>query len=129
MANFDLAYEKILQNEGRYSSDPNDPGGETYKGVSRCSWNSWKGWPYIDLNKLLPGFPANLEKELDLQAEVKQLLIKNETKDVVVYIPGVLSAILTQIFSFFFGSSLGSVEKNKMISDLYNKSNTDKPSI
>jgi hypothetical protein len=59
----------------------------------------------------------------------QHMLIKNDTKDVVVYILGVLSAILTQIFSFFFGSSLGSVEKNKMISDLYNKSNTDKPSI
>jgi lysozyme family protein len=76
MANFDPAYEKILQNEGSYSNDPNDPGGETYKGVSRCSWNSWKGWQYIDLNKLRPGFPANLEKEQDLQAEVKQFYLE-----------------------------------------------------
>jgi hypothetical protein len=45
-------------------------------------------------------------------------LIKEESKDVVVYILGVLSAIVTQIFSYYFGSSQGSADKNKMIADL-----------
>jgi hypothetical protein len=31
---------------------------------------------------------------------------------------GVLSTILTQVFSFYFGSSQGSVDKNKTIADM-----------
>jgi lysozyme family protein len=30
MGNFDSAFQKVLQNEGKYSNDPDDPGGETY---------------------------------------------------------------------------------------------------
>lgn len=52
----------------------------------------------------------------------KGLLDESGTKEIVLYILGVLSAIVTQIFSFYFGSSLGSADKNKMISDIYNKS-------
>ena len=44
--------------------------------------------------------------------------IKAEVKDVVLYVLGVLSAILTQVFSFYFGSSQGSADKNKTISDM-----------
>ncbi|MBB3187839.1 hypothetical protein [Microbacter margulisiae] len=42
-------------------------------------------------------------------------VIKAEVKDVVLYVLGVLSAIITQVFSFYFGSSQGSVDKNKII--------------
>lgn len=74
MANaiFDPAYEKVLQNEGGYGNDPQDPGGETYKGISRNNWNSWRGWQNIDLGKRRPNFPANLEKDIDLQGAVKE---------------------------------------------------------
>ncbi|MGB4415639.1 MAG: hypothetical protein WBI53_12260 [Paludibacter sp.] len=44
--------------------------------------------------------------------------IKAEVKDVVLYVLGVLSAILTQVFSFYFGSSQGSADKNKTIADM-----------
>ena len=44
--------------------------------------------------------------------------IKAEVKDVVLYVLGVLSTILTQVFSFYFGSSQGSVDKNKTIADM-----------
>lgn len=71
-ATFDPAFAKVIQNEGGYVNDPQDPGGETYKGVSRSNWNSWRGWQSIDLNKARPDFPANLEKDLDLQSAVKQ---------------------------------------------------------
>jgi len=49
-------------------------------------------------------------------------LINNDTKDVVIYILGVLSAIITQIFSFYFGSSQGSSDKSKMMEGMYNQS-------
>jgi len=42
-------------------------------------------------------------------------LVESNTKDVVLYILGVLSAIITQIFSFYFGSSQGSSDKTDII--------------
>ena len=42
-------------------------------------------------------------------------------KDIVVYILGVLSALLTQIFSYYFGSSQGSSDKNKSIQNMFNQ--------
>ena len=47
--------------------------------------------------------------------------IEKDSKDVVVYILGVLSAILSQIYSYYFGSSQGSAAKNKMITDMQNQ--------
>jgi hypothetical protein len=44
-----------------------------------------------------------------------KVLIDNSSKDVVIYILGVLSAIITQIFSFYYGSSQGSSDKNKIM--------------
>lgn len=41
--------------------------------------------------------------------------ISENSKEIVLYILGVLSAILTQIYSYYFGSSAGSAEKNRMI--------------
>ena len=35
MANYDQAFQLILQNEGGYVNDPDDPGSETYKGIAR----------------------------------------------------------------------------------------------
>lgn len=47
--------------------------------------------------------------------------IKAEVKDVVLYVLGVLSAIITQVFSFYFGSSQGSSDKNRIIEQMKNK--------
>jgi hypothetical protein len=41
--------------------------------------------------------------------------LQSEKKDIVIYILGVLSAIDTQIFSFYFGSSKDSEVKNRML--------------
>lgn len=45
-------------------------------------------------------------------------VIKPESKDVVIYILGILSAVLGQIYSYYFGSSVGSSAKNTTISNL-----------
>lgn len=45
-------------------------------------------------------------------------VIKAESKDVIIYILGVLSAVLTQIYSYYFGSSAGSAEKSRTLSTL-----------
>lgn len=42
-------------------------------------------------------------------------LIPPDSKDIVIYILGVLSGLLAQVFSYYFGSSAGSAEKQKTI--------------
>jgi len=51
MADFNLALKIILADEGGYSNDPQDSGGETYKGISRKNFPDWEGWKYIDTAK------------------------------------------------------------------------------
>jgi hypothetical protein len=48
---------------------------------------------------------------------VKGLPAGDGHKDVAVYILGVLSAISSQIFSYYFGSSLGSADKSRAINN------------
>ena len=52
MANFKVAYDITIKNEGLYSVDPDDPGGETFNGISRKNWPSWDGWSVIDSAKV-----------------------------------------------------------------------------
>jgi lysozyme family protein len=68
MASFDLAIEKTLKSEGKYSNDPDDSGGETYYGISRNNWSKWSGWTDIDIAKTTFGFPENI----DVDEQVKQ---------------------------------------------------------
>jgi len=51
MALFEEAYKKTMHDEGGYSNNPADVGGETYKGVSRRYHPDWKGWNIIDKHK------------------------------------------------------------------------------
>jgi len=48
MADYKIAVDKTLINEGLFDNDPRDPGGMTYRGISRKSWSSWAGWHIID---------------------------------------------------------------------------------
>jgi lysozyme family protein len=48
MADFNIAYKISFKNEGGWVNDPNDTGGETYRGISRVYNPTWKGWAYID---------------------------------------------------------------------------------
>jgi lysozyme family protein len=43
---FDLAITRVLGHEGRYSNDPDDPGGETNWGISK------KSYPHLDIKNL-----------------------------------------------------------------------------
>jgi hypothetical protein len=70
MAEFQTALQKMLVHEGKYVNDPDGPGGETYKGIARNLNSKWSGWVCIDSCKLAPGFPANLEKDDDLQNNI-----------------------------------------------------------
>lgn len=72
MGDFNQAYKITMKHEGGYADDPDDVGGETYKGVARRYHPSWKGWEVIDEAKNSTGFPKNLETYNDLQIEVKE---------------------------------------------------------
>lgn len=51
MANFADAYKKLSIKEGGYVNDPDDKGGETYRGISRKYNPTWEGWEIIDKYK------------------------------------------------------------------------------
>ena len=72
MALFESSLQKILAHEGGYVNDPDDTGGETYKGVARAMNSKWNGWVQVDWCKTQKGFPANLEKNSELQEEVSR---------------------------------------------------------
>lgn len=63
MANFNSAFERMIQNEGGYQlvNIPADRGGQTYAGIARNFHPNWPGWPCIDKNDLLnPGLSAQV---------------------------------------------------------------------
>jgi len=72
MAKFEISFNKMTAREGGYVNDPDDAGGETYKGVARAKQADWVGWLIIDAMKKLPNFPINLESRSDLQEQVKK---------------------------------------------------------
>lgn len=51
MADFNKAFDITMSHEGYYSFDPNDAGGETYRGISRRYNPQWEGWDLIDDDK------------------------------------------------------------------------------
>jgi len=71
MAEFNIALQKTFVYEGGYSNDPDDLGGETYKGISRASHLAWKGWFIIDKYKDKSGFPVILDRDIELQKQVE----------------------------------------------------------
>ena len=75
MAKFIDAYKKVLNNEGIYSNDPDDAGGETYKGISRRANPNWDGWISIDaIKKSHPTtFKGILKKTPELEKKVQDL--------------------------------------------------------
>ena len=69
MVNFKEALQKTLVKEGGYVADPDDAGGETYKGISRRYHPDWEGWTQIDTAKIeqADAFPDCLEDVTELQ--------------------------------------------------------------
>lgn len=55
MDDFETAFAAVLKFEGGYSKVRNDPGRETYMGVSRKAHERWQGWAIIDRYKRAHG--------------------------------------------------------------------------
>ncbi len=73
MADFRKAFEQVIKNEGGYVNDPDDAGGETYKGIARNRNGAWPGWVNVDLLRQQPNFPQSLDNDIELQSLVKEL--------------------------------------------------------
>lgn len=57
MSAWDQAIKFVLDYEGGYVNNPADPGGETFRGISRKNWPLWAGWPHVDNVRNSPDFP------------------------------------------------------------------------
>jgi lysozyme family protein len=49
VSGFLAAFQRTMGHEGTYSNDPDDPGGETYRGISRRHHPAWLGWTVVDV--------------------------------------------------------------------------------
>ena len=79
MANYNIAYNKVIKVEGGYINDPDDAGGETYMGISRKFNPNAKFWKVIDeiksKNKNITNKEMNtiLKKNNSIIGEIKNI--------------------------------------------------------
>ena len=75
MADSKSAIAKTLQNEGGYANNPNDSGGETYKGISRKWHPDWDGWLLVDKGKA-NNFFGELNLLMDENIKLQRLVFE-----------------------------------------------------
>ena len=81
MADFRKAIALTLIHEGTYVNLSVDPGGETYRGISRKNWPNWAGWAIIDSYKTNPSFPHILDSDANLQNMIIEFYREGFWKD------------------------------------------------
>lgn len=74
MAKFQDAFAVVMVIEGGYANDPDDSGGETYKGISRNNFPAWEGWKIIDAIKSKK--PQQLDYCLKIDATLQAAVLK-----------------------------------------------------
>jgi len=80
MDKFLKAYNITIGHEGGYVNDPDDRGGETYKGIARKHWPHWKGWELLDMIKDrygLANINSSLARNTGMQNYVQQFYYEN----------------------------------------------------
>lgn len=82
MADFKTSFIHTIRNEGGYANNKADNGGETYMGIARNYWGTWKGWSQIDSIKKHFGTDAktiniNAGSNPVLQAQVQEFYKAN----------------------------------------------------
>jgi len=88
MSYFPYAIEEPLKSEGGYASDPKDPGGETYRGISRKAYPNWEGWAVLDqipgkrFNQIFPQLESAVKTFYFNEKWVKFNLDKVADKDI-----------------------------------------------
>jgi len=71
MADFKVAFAKTAAHEGDYVNDPDDAGGETYRGIARRYNPSWSGWAIIDRIREGAGSDDALKRGLEADEELQ----------------------------------------------------------
>lgn len=74
---FEPCLKSIFSEEGVYSNDKDDSGGETYYGIARNMNPKWAGWSIIDAYKKEKNFPKCLETHEELQRLKVEFYLKN----------------------------------------------------
>lgn len=77
MGNFTEAYVITNKNEGGYSDNSSDSGGETLFGVSRNNWPNWPGWKIVDEFKGQPKWVSIIESSQQLRDLASQFYKSN----------------------------------------------------
>ncbi len=65
MANFNEAFDITMGHEGGYVNDPDDVGGETYRGITKRFEPNWVGWTIITKYREESNFPDNIKEGTD----------------------------------------------------------------
>jgi len=71
VADFKKAFIKTMGHEGGYVYDPDDAGGETYRGISRRFHPSWEGWEIIEKIKKIVEKRNDFRAVIDINHEVQ----------------------------------------------------------
>lgn len=61
----------LIEWEGPYDNDPDDPGGETCFGITRVYEPSWGGWPLVEALLKAQVAPSMWKQQAELMAEVE----------------------------------------------------------
>lgn len=69
MAQFNPAFQITMGNEGGYANNPNDRGGETYKGIAKKFWGDWPGWAIVD--GIIATHPPSINQALNAHAQLQ----------------------------------------------------------
>jgi len=69
MAQFNPAFQITMGNEGGYANNPNDHGGETYKGIAKNYWPNWSGWAIVD--GTIATHPPSINQALNGNAQLQ----------------------------------------------------------
>lgn len=81
MEDFNIAYDITRKTEGGWHNasgvNSSDKGGETFKGIARKYWGTWKGWVIIDSLKQKPGFPGTALADPTLNQLVREFFKVN----------------------------------------------------
>lgn len=77
MAEFLKAFDLTNKNEGGYSFNKDDHGGETYAGIARNYWPNWAGWKYIDQIKESHKTAIDIDDAIKVSATPIHLLVEN----------------------------------------------------
>jgi len=102
--------KRLLLEERKTYIEDTQSARDTYKSVSTSP-----DTPFI--NKVFPSILAGVTVLLTFLMFFLFAINKFDgtQKDIVIYILGVLSTVTTQIFAFYFGSSMGSKEKTEIL--------------